>query len=96
MKVSKIRIFNGETTLIYFIDELYSPFDIFLDRILRNQHRVFDLLVIKEGLLEVSVSLAPLLLHLQPHACHPKIPLRKEFQHILIAINDAEYLGNPS
>ena len=95
VEVSKISAFDSEAALVDLVDELDSPLDILLDGVLRDEHCVFDLLVIEEGLLEVSVSLAPLLLHPQPHPRHPEIPLRKEPQHVLVAVNDAEYLGNP-
>lgn len=95
IEVTEVSAFDGETTLVDLVDELHSPLYILFDRILRNQHSVFYLLVIEEGLLEVGVSLTPLLLHFQPHSSHPEIPLRKELQHVLVTVNDAEDLRNP-
>lgn len=96
MEISEISGFEGVCAFVDLVDEVDCLLDVFLDGILGDEHGVLDLLVVKKGLLEDDVPLTPLLLHAQPHILHPKITLREELHHAVVAVDEAEDLGDPA
>jgi hypothetical protein len=94
VEVTEIGWFNGKSSLIDLVYEVNGNLYVLLYWILRNQHGVLDLFVVKKGFFEVYISFTPFLLHLKRDIIPSKVFFWKELNHILVFINDTVYLWN--